>query len=119
MRLIGVNHSGFHTDNLVLTEVDEDCQYRGLIPIDSLSECTASILFIKTYYPGVTTDISENKYEETSGYPKGCYYYVKRGTVWFNTALFGSSNPKARAVCKQVEGSNLLKNDILLCNYYC
>ena len=90
--------------NLVLTELGEDCESKGLQPIDSESECTSATQFIKTYYP----KYEFKRVESNSGFPKGCYAYVVQNNLifdgYFNTHSTGSGESFSRAVCEKKKG---------------
>ena len=90
--------------NLVLTELGEDCQGKGLQPIDSESECTSATQFIKTYYP----KYEFIRVESDSRYPKGCYVNVLPDDLlsdgYFNTHSTGSGESNSRAVCEKKNG---------------
>ena len=90
---------------------------RGLEPISSLSECTASTLFIKTYYGSYqfSTEV------DTSEYPNGCYVsIVQIGSSFihkghFNVHKSGSSNDQSRAICRNAKGDQLNKKVSQIC----
>ena len=95
------------SEGLVLTEVGETCQDRGLAPIGSLAECRRMTEFVRTYYP---------KYEfsgedSSSKYPKGCYVWIWTTTMYgtqargyFNNHWSGSDDLESRTICKLAEG---------------
>ena len=86
---------------LVLTELGEDCQNRGLQPIGSESDCIASTEFIKAHYPSYEF----HNVETFASYPKGCYVYVassKKSFGYFNMHSSGSGHGRSRTICKNV-----------------
>ena len=84
---------------LVVTELGEDCQDRGLPPIDSLYDCTSTTEFIKTYYPKYEFI---KKTEKQSSYPRGCYVLLAGDKFegYFNSHWIGSGHSNSRAICK-------------------
>ena len=89
--------------NLVLTELGEDCESKGLQPIDSESKCTSATKFIKTYYP----KYEFKKVESLSSFPKGCYVFIRTDLIsegYFNTHSTGNGESFSRAVCEDNNG---------------
>ena len=89
--------------NLVLTELGEDCESKGLQPIDSESKCTSATQFIKTYYP----KYEFKRVESLSSFPKGCYVFIPNDLIsvgYFNTHSTGNGESFSRAVCEKKTG---------------
>ena len=89
-------------EKLLLTEVGQTCQDRGLSPVGSVAECTRMTDFVQTNYP----KYEFNGEETNSKYPKGCYVYlwVIKPTGYFNHHWSGSGDLEARAICTMAEG---------------
>ena len=86
----------------VLTDLGEDCQDRGLQPLNSKECITDSTDFIQTHYP----EYEFKEYETTSEYPKGCYIFVGKDDYkgYFNMHSSGSAESRSRAICKIKRG---------------
>ena len=90
----------------------ETCKDLGLVEIESLDKCTASVDSFQAIYPAM-----QFKNEETdSAYPKGCYAYVdthlKNFGIYFNAHVYGSGNKFSRALCRGVEGRKQECNEL-------
>ena len=89
----------FIEGGLVITDLGEDCQDRGLQSLD-LKECIKDFTadFIQAYYP----QYEFKEYETTSEYPKGCYIFVGKDDYkgYFNMHSSGSAESRSRAICK-------------------
>ena len=94
---------------MVLTELGETCEDRGLASVEAL-ECAFSTELIKTYYPTyeepTLSDIVGNP-----KYPSGCYVYVSGSSYkgYFNPVQSGSNNDFCRPLCKETGGRKLKK----------
>ena len=92
----------FIDGGLVITDLGEDCQDRGLQPLNSKECITDSTDFIQTHYP----EYEFKEYETTSEYPKGCYIFVGKDDYkgYFNMHSSGSAESRSRAICKIKRG---------------
>ena len=109
------------TGGLILTELGETCEGRGLLPIDTLDECRSNKKFIRRYYPTYSHFVG---HENRSDYPTGCYVWINRivgeykGV--FNSIPSGAGNGASRAVCKGAKGRiplYMLSNILIQQNY--
>ena len=91
---------------IVLAEPGQICQEQGLSIIDTKEDCRSLLVFVQSQYPDMdgNTIYEEHRYEE---YPKGCYFSIILGGLFFNNHLHGKSNNTGRQVCKNIKGKFL------------
>ena len=91
---------------IVLADPGQTCQEQGLSIIDTKEDCRSLLVFVQSQYPDMdgNTIYEEHRYEE---YPKGCYFSITLGGLFFNNHLHGKSNTTGRQVCKNIKGKFL------------